>query len=777
MEVTSERTRTAWKWKRRAPTRADPEVSNGRLPPSPSQCNSPLCLMRPLRRQWQHGRSRWTPAQRGAVVLTLCRQEALRTVTREEIIAANPLPQYLTTRGHELRPAGKNFVTNACPITHHQKFHRCMTIATVKNLWHCNDCKRGGTVIDWVMIERNVSAADAMRMLGAEQNISKRKLKLLAKTYDYIDEHGKLLFQTCRYRPKGFKQRQPDGKGGWIYNIEDVRRVLYRLPEVIAAQTVCVPEGEKDVDNVRSLGFTATCNPMGAGKWRAEYSETLRSKDVVIFGDVGDEDGAGERHTAQVIQSLKGVAKSIKHVRLPDGFHDVSDYIASLPKESAAETIRRLIDETPLVGSFNSLVPNCEDEIPYEFPEPMSDVAFHGLAGDIVRRIEPHTEADCAALLIQTLAIFGNVIGRSAYAVADGSRHATNLFAVLVGESSKSRKGTSLAHVLRLFERADEQWKQNCIGHGLSSGEGLIWAVRDPIMKRVRQRNGSYLDEIADAGVNDKRLCVHEGEFANVLKVIPRDGNTLSPVIRSAWDNGNLRSMTKNSEARATGAHVSIIGHITKDELRRLLTETESANGFGNRFLWTAVRRSKCLPDGGNIEDGDLDDLVVRLQKAIEFAHTVSQVTRSDETRKLWHIVYPELSAGKPGLLGAITARAEAQVLRLSSIYALLDCSTEINVDHHRAALALWNYCDRSAKWIFATATGDSRADRILLALRVAGGNGMTQTEISERVFTRNVSSNALSDALRILHQSGQVKFTKESTGGAPRKRWFIANA
>ena len=95
---------------------------------------------------------------------------------------------------------------------------------------------------------------------------------------------------------------------------------------------------------------------------------------------------------------------------------------------------------------------------------------------------------------------------------------------------------------------------------------------------------------VADA-MNLKRLAVAEGEFANVLKVMAREGNTLSPVLRSAWDYGNLRSMTKNSEARATGAHISIIGHITKDELRRLLTETEQANGFGNRFLWLAVRR------------------------------------------------------------------------------------------------------------------------------------------------------------------------------------------
>jgi 5S rRNA maturation endonuclease (ribonuclease M5) len=237
-----------------------------------------------------------------------------------------------------------------------------------------------------------------------------------------------------------------------FWNLEGVKRVLYRLPEVIKAQTVMIAEGEKDADNLTELGFTATTNPMGAGKWRPEYSETLRRKDVVIFGDVGDENGKGERHTAQVIQSLRGVANSIKHVRLPDGFHDISDYVASLPAERAAETIRKLIAETPLLASLNSLVLNSEHDILSEFPEPLSDAAFHGLAGDIVRRMEPHTEADRAALLIQILVVFGNVIGRAAYAVADGSRHCVNLFAVLVGESSKSRKGTSLAHVLRIFE-------------------------------------------------------------------------------------------------------------------------------------------------------------------------------------------------------------------------------------------------------------------------------------------------------------------------------------
>lgn len=302
----------------------------------------------------------------------------------------------------------------------------------------------------------------------------------------------------------------------------------------------------------------------------------------------------------------------------------------------------------------------------------------------------------------------------------------------------------------------------------------MIWTVRDPITKTAKnKKTGEYEDEISDVGIADKRLCVVEGEFANVLKVMTRQGNTLSSVIRSAWDNGNLRSMTKNSEARATGAHISIVGHITKDELRRLLTETESANGFGNRFLWLAVRRSKCLPEGGNLDSENLNDLVLRLHTAIEFARNAGEVARDDRARELWAIAYPELSEGKPGLLGAITARAEAQVLRLSCIYALLDCSTKIKIEHHRAALALWNYCDRSARWIFGTSTGDKNADKILLALHRAGAVGMTRTEISERVFQRNISSDALSDALRVLRQSERAKSLKELTAGAPCERWF----
>ena len=609
----------------------------------------------------------------------------------------------------------------------------------------------------------------------------------IVKAYDYRDVNRELVFQICRKDPKSdFPVRRPDGRGGWIWNAQGVLRVLYCLPEVVKAQTVCVAEGEKDCDSLAKLGFVATTNPFGAGKWRDEYSETLRGKDLIVFGDAGDHDGAGERHTNNVIESLAGKAKSIKHVALPDGFHDVSDYIASLAPDKAGDIIRKLVDETREIdpqslgesdGKQTDLI-SLSSLGAAEFPAPPAEAAFYGLAGDIVRRIGPHTETDPVALLLQVLTVFGNIIGRDAYMVADGARHYLKLFTVLVGKTSKGRKGTAWRHVKNVFLHVDEEWSKN-IGHGLSSGEGLIWAVRDPIeekrpIKEKKRHTGEYETVITDQGVSEKRLLVIEAEFANVLKVGTREGNTLSPVIRSAWDDDNLRTMTKNSPARATGAYISMIGHITREEFRRELTQTESANGFANRYWIVAVDRSKCLPEGG--EAYGYSDLVEHLKNAIGFAKQCGELKRDDAARELWARVYPKLSEGKPGLLGAITARAEAQVLRSSCIYALLDCSNVVRVDHLKAALALWDYSERSAAWVFDTATGNKNADKIRAALRVAREKGLTKWEITTNVFSRNATKFEIDEALRLLHHQELATCAVEKTGGRSAERWFYKN-
>jgi hypothetical protein len=425
----------------------------------------------------------------------------------------------------------------------------------------------------------------------------------------------------------------------------------------------------------------------------------------------------------------------------------------------------------------SSFIPHSEIRIPHspQWPDPPAPVVWQGLIGEIIRAIDPHTEADPLALLIQLLVAFGSIIGRTAYFVADGSVHYLNLFAVLVGVSSKGRKGTSWAQVERLLRAVDPVWAEERVMSGLSSGEGAIWAVRDPISKTevIRERGkptGEYRDVLTDQGVGDKRLLIQEAEFAAVLRVLGREGNTLSAILRQAWDTGNLRVLTKNNPAKATGAHVSIIGHVTRDELRRYLDATEAGNGFGNRFLWLCVRRSKLLPLGGG--EVAVGPFVQRLHDTLQLARGLGKMERDAAARELWCAVYPELSEGKPGLFGALTGRAEAQTMRLAALYALLDQSPLIRRLHLEAALALWQYCEDSTRFIFGDALGDPVADELLRVLREVGAVGLTRTQLHS-FFGKHLSQAELSRALTALAAAGHAKCQLEPTGGRPTERWF----
>jgi hypothetical protein len=374
------------------------------------------------------------------------------------------------------------------------------------------------------------------------------------------------------------------------------------------------------------------------------------------------------------------------------------------------------------------------------------------------------------------LAAFGSAAGRSPRFMLGRAEHHTNQFVVLVGQTSKSRKGTSWSEIEYLYENTDRVWAGRCLlPGGLASGEGLIWAVRDPVEKKVKGPKTAKQDqrqtETVDPGVEDKRLLVLETEFASPLRVIRREGNILSAVIRRAWDKGSLGNVSKHSPARATGAHISIIGHITRQELLREFSASEGSNGFANRFLWVAVRRSKLLPLGGRLSSDASRSLIARLQKALAFARRSEQLKFTKQAKNLWCKSYEKLSAEIPGLFGSITSRAEAQVLRLAMIYALLDSTILINTKHLRAALAVWKYSKSSARYIFGDALGDNVADSIVQSLR-DNRRGLTRTEIRD-LFSRNRTESQINSALRLLLEHGLARCVHQETGGRPSERWF----
>jgi len=286
--------------------------------------------------------------------------DTLTRPSREDILRAHPLADYLSDRGIKLRGSGNQRTTNRCPLQQHKLDHWCVSVDVEPRLWHCNDCNIGGTVIDWLQHETGKPVAHIMAELSGQDTSprpspangsspkscsDRRAPSRIVATYDYTDESGKLLFQVCRFEPKTFRQRQPDGKGGWKWTMEGVTRVLYRLPAVLLAQSVIVTEGEKDCAASQRLGFTATTNVGGAGKWLSAYSDILNGKDVIIFPD---NDKPGQDHAEKVVESLTEKAASIKVVPMPAPYKDVSEYVETFADPSQAKkAIHDLIERTP----------------------------------------------------------------------------------------------------------------------------------------------------------------------------------------------------------------------------------------------------------------------------------------------------------------------------------------------------------------------------------------------------------------------------------------------
>jgi len=425
-----------------------------------------------------------------------------------------------------------------------------------------------------------------------------------------------------------------------------------------------------------------------------------------------------------------------------------------------------------IAGPTASAAPLAQSQ---RWPALIGRAAYHGLAGEIVDAIEPETEADPAALLATLLAAVGNVIGAGPHWRVSGRPHQPRVWPVLVGETSKGRKGTAWGAIRPLLASAAPDWLAGCTASGTSSGEGIIWRVRDEIRKtepvKEKGRIIDYQEVVVDPGITDKRLFLTEEEFAGTIKVMSREGNSLSAVLRQAWDDGDLRILTKHSPAVATGAHVTIVGHTTRDELLRYLSSTEAGNGFANRFIWICVRRSKELPEGGNLHHDTIEYLGGQLATVMETADRIGLIERDDGARELWRAEYGPLSDGGIGLLGAVTSRAEAQVMRLASIYAVLDETNVITSAHLQAALAIWRYAEDSARFIFGDMLGDPVADAIMHALRQSGE--LTRTDIRD-LFGRHQSSGRIDRALGLLLTAGKVRRESRTTAGRPVEAWIV---
>jgi Protein of unknown function (DUF3987) len=361
-----------------------------------------------------------------------------------------------------------------------------------------------------------------------------------------------------------------------------------------------------------------------------------------------------------------------------------------------------------------------EDKWERRYSEPvLHHAAYYGLAGKIIKAIEPETEAHPAGMLMELLAAFGNAVHRGPYVAVGPVWQRANLFVVKAGATSIGRKGQGWAEVKRIMNAADPLWVDACITSGLSSGEGLIKSLSDE-----KDPDGNLV-------VIEKRAMIVEAEFARLLRVGAREKNILFDVLRDAWDGEALRVKTRANPLQAIGAHVSNVGHCTVEELTSVLDDILVANGVANRYLFSWVNRTKKLPFGGKLSAQTIETLAKELRDAIQVARETRCVSWGAEAARAWEKLYnTAFEMGSGGLAGALIARGQPYTLRLALNYALLDCAKEISLAHLRAGYAVWRYSEDSTRYIFGNRLGDPSEQHLLDAARDVhpdGLNGVAQ--------------------------------------------------
>jgi hypothetical protein len=420
---------------------------------------------------------------------------------------------------------------------------------------------------------------------------------------------------------------------------------------------------------------------------------------------------------------------------------------------------------------------------PLRLPPVLNPKVFYGVAGKIALKAAEQSEADAVAVLVQLLVGFGNMVGRRASFRISSSWHHCNLHTVLVGQSAKSRKGLALDIALEFLSWLDDGYASNNVKQGLSTGEGLISHVQDDV-KKFRQPTTQERKEgvqgpveyVAERGVTDKRLLVTETEFGGTIVIMGRDGNILSSVARQAWDGREkLGTLTKHSPVTATGAHISICGHITQPELVDKLPEVENFNGFSNRFLWIHTKRDRLISNPRELSSSLFAQELAYFKTPDAEGKTLFQkinsiwhMHRDEEAEKYWDGLYHSIETTQEdnSRLDSITSRGSGITLRLSMIFALLDGSATIRKGHVEAAYALWCYGRDTARYLFGDKLSSPVAERVFAALKHRYPQGMTKTDIIV-LLGRNVRSANLNPILKELEDFDLIESKKEK--GAPR--------
>lgn len=474
--------------------------------------------------------------------------------------------------------------------------------------------------------------------------------------------------------------------------------------------------------------------------------------------------------SVQVIETVRRIAQQKGDEEVADRVRAAEETAA---KVAAGETV------SGLAGLAEHLTPkaiervrkwlNCDDTqtllteplqlgLPASAKPPLKgDIdLLYGPVGDLVRHVAEHTEADPVGIYFHLLAMLSAAVGHRYYLPISGPPTYLNLMVLIVGASAHGRKGTAKRVATGIIESVAPGWTTRHLITGLSSGEGL-----------AAHLTGSRTDESHPTPLT--KAVVVETEFASVLQSFRRDGNNLSATLRNASDGEVLQFMTRKSPIRAGAYHLALIGHITSDELKLLLTRAEKVNGLINRLLICHIHRSRMMPFG--TERDIFKDLPSSssINSLLTDEERVAQpIGFSESGRSAWRDAYEGLSQSQPGLIGPITDRGESHALKLAALLAITEGVVSIDDRHVHAAIALWRHCVQSTVHVFGNSTGNRLADQILQWVEEHG-----ETLKMEELYSlthRNRERSQLEEALKVLQTQGFIEVFKESGHrGRPR--------
>ncbi|MEV5299038.1 DUF3987 domain-containing protein [Amycolatopsis methanolica] len=385
----------------------------------------------------------------------------------------------------------------------------------------------------------------------------------------------------------------------------------------------------------------------------------------------------------------------------------------------------------------------------------LDETAFDCYLGFLVSKLDATTEADPVAVLASLLCAAGVHLGQGPHVRAGDDPHPLLVWPLIVGRTSAGRKGTSWSTARRLIAAADPEFHRDNIKSGLSSGEGLAerFAIKD--------------DDPSELEHRDLRLMVMEAEWGGVMAKMRREGNSLSAILRSAWEGGDLSTLTVTARV-APNSHVGILAHITPQEFRAKISDSDLAGGTYNRFLPLAVARSKFLPFSQGADPTVLEQLGREFATRLSAGSELGTLGFTDDAAALWRALYIEFSTDtheRPQVEQFIS-RAVPNCLRIAAIHAALDGEPAIHPAHLRAAAALVRYSIDSARAIF---TDTDTPARLIAWIAEAGQTGRTRKEITTGFFGGNTKAQQISAVLDPLVTSGLlVRSTRPRADGKP---------